>query len=468
MKYGESSTNFEKTPTIHDRSEPPLGELPLLQVPEVWRGKLSNGIRLYGIENNELPLVQFSMRIDGGQSLDTENKAGTTLILGAMLKEGTKSKTPAEFEEAIDLLGSSISVSADLEGLYVSGNTLAKNFDKTIALVTEMLTEPRWDEQAFGIVKNRRLTRIKQRKTNAQSVAFDALAKQLYGSNHPAGNVIGTETSVGSITMDDIKSYFKQNISPKVSHFHIAGNITQDNVERSLQILSNKWNGNEVEIPKIEIAKIPSKSKVFFIDIPDSKQSAISVGTLTLPGGSPELFKLNVVNNRLGGGMEARLMRTLRLEKGYTYGARSFLRENTFQTPFYAYSQVRSNVTLESLKIFRDIINGYAESYNNQDLEITKNKLIKGNALRFERLASLINMLDTMSKFGYPDTYIQNQQEVLTLIDLDEARTIARLNFNANKMYFVIAGDAKTQLNRIEELGYGKPIILDREGNKIN
>ena len=468
-KYGKSSTDFEKTPTTYDRSEPPLGELPLIQVPEVWRGKLSNGIKLYGIENNELPLVQFSMRIDGGQSLDADNKAGTSLMLGAMLKEGTKSKTPAEFEEAIDLLGSSISVSTDLEGLYVSGNTLAKNFDKTIALLTEMLTEPRWDEQAFGLVKNRRLTQIKQRKTNAQSVAFDALAKQLYGNNHPASIPIGgTESSVQSITMDDIKGYFKQNISPIVSHLHIAGNITQDNAERSLKILANKWNGNKVKIPKIAIAKIPSKSKVFFIDIPDSKQSAISVGTLTVPGGSPELFKLSVVNNRLGGGMEARLMRTLRLEKGYTYGAGSFLRENTFQTPFYAYSQVRSNVTLESLEIFRDIINGYAKSYNNEDLETTKNKLIKGNALRFERLASLINMLDTMSKYDYSNTYIQNEQEVLTSIGLDEARSIARLNFNANKMYFVIAGDAKTQLNRIEKLGYGKPIILDREGNRVN
>ena len=468
-KYGESSTDFEKTPTTYDRSEPPLGELPLIQVPEVWRGKLSNGIKLYGIENNELPLVQFSMRIDGGQSLDAENKAGTSLMLGAMLKEGTKSKTPAEFEEAIDLLGSSISVSTDLEGLYVSGNTLAKNFDKTIALLTEMLTEPRWDEQAFGLVKSRRLTQIEQRKTNAQSVAFDALEKQLYGNNHPASIPIGgTESSVQSITMDDIKGYFKQNISPIVSHLHIAGNITQDNANRSLQMLANKWNGNKVKIPKIAIAKIPSKSKVFFIDIPDSKQSAISVGTLTVPGGSPELFKLSVVNNRLGGGMEARLMRTLRLEKGYTYGAGSFLRENTFQTPFYAYSQVRSNVTLESLEIFRDIINGYAKSYNNEDLETTKNKLIKGNALRFERLASLINMLDTMSKYDYSNTYIQNEQEVLTSIGLDEARSIARLNFNANKMYFVIAGDAKTQLNRIEKLGYGKPIILDREGNRVN
>ncbi|MBH30686.1 MAG: peptidase M16 [Candidatus Marinimicrobia bacterium] len=469
MNYGESGSSFEKTPTVHDRSEPPLGELPLLEVPKVWRGKLSNGIQLYGIENNELPVVRFSMRIDGGQSLDAEDKAGTSLMLGAMLKEGTKSKTPAELEEAIDLLGSSISASADLEGLYVSGTSLAKNFDQTIKLVTEMLTEPRWDEQAFEIVINRRLTQIKERKTNAQSVAFNALAKQLYGNDHPASIPTGgTESSVESISMEDIKNYFEQNISPQVSHLHIAGNITQERAERSLQILSNKWNGNEVNIPEISKAEIPSKPKVFFIDIPDAKQSAISVGTLTIPGGSPELYKLTVVNNRLGGGMEARLMRTLRLEKGYTYGAGSFLRANTFQTPFYAYSQVRSNVTLESLEIFRDIMNGYADSYSNEDLETTKNKLIKGNALRFERLASLINMLGTMSKFGYPDRYIQKQQEVLTSIGLDEARSIARTNFNANRMYFVIAGDAKTQLNRIEKLGYGKPIILDREGNRID
>ena len=165
--------------------------------------------------------------------------------------------------------------------------------------------------------------------------------------------------------------------------------------------------------------------------------------------------------------MEARLMRTLRLEKGYTYGAGSFLRENTYQTPFYAYSQVRSNVTLESLQIFKDIINGYAKSYNTEDLDLTKNKLIKQNALRFERLGSLINMLDTMSKFGYPDTYIQSEQDILNSMTLNDAKSIAQSRFNANKMYFVVAGDAKTQLKRIEQLGYGKPIMLDREGNKI-
>ena len=468
MKYGEKSSDFEKTPTVHDRSEPALGELPLLKVPEVWRSRLSNGIKLYGIENNELPLVQFSMRIDGGQALDSKGKEGTALILGAMLKEGTKTKTPAELEAAIDLLGSSISFSAGLEGMYVSGNTLERNLDKTVALVTEMLTEPRWDEKSFEIVKNRRLNIIKQRKTSAQSVAFNALSKQLYGKDHPASTPVGgTEKSVESITMNDIKSYFKENISPQVSHFHVAGKMTQSTIEKSLQQLSKNWIGSNVEIPEIKTSKPPTRAKVYFIDIPGAKQSAITLGSLSIPGGNPELYKYSVVNNRLGGGMEARLMRTLRLEKGYTYGAGSFFRENSYQTPFYAYSQVRSNVTLESLEIFKNIINGYAKSYNSEDLELTKNKLIKQNALRFERLGSLLNMLDTISKFNFPDTYIQRQQDVLTSMSLEEAQSIAESQFNADKMYFVVAGDAKTQLSRIKELGYGNPIMLDREGNKI-
>ena len=76
-------------------------------------------------------------------------------------------------------------------------------------------------------------------------------------------------------------------------------------------------------------------------------------------------------------------------------------------------------------------------------------------------------MLDTISKFNFPDTYIQRQQDVLTSMSLEEAKSIAESQFNADKMYFVVAGDAKTQLSRIKELGYGNPIMLDREGNRI-
>ena len=469
MKYGQENKPFVKTETKYDRSEPPLGELPLLTIPKVWKNSLSNGTMLYGIENSELPLVQFYLRIDGGQLLDKNNKIGTASLLANLMNEGTKTKTPAELEEAVDLLGSSISISADLESISIYGNSLARNLEETLDLVNEILTEPRWDKEAFEIAKTRRLSNIQQVKGNPQSLAFNALSKKLYGDAHPSSIPLGgTTESVNSITMNDLKEYFATNISPKVSHFHIVGDISENESLKVLSSFNKKWKGQSVDLPKIEMVNPPSKPTVYFIDIPDAKQSAITVGTLTLPGTDPLIYPLNVTNNRLGGGMEARLMRTLRLEKGYTYGAGSFLRTNKFQTPFYAYSQVRTNVTLESLEIFRDLITNYSETYFQSDLDITKNKLIKSNALRFETLGSLIDMLDNISKYNLPVDYISERQNTLSNMTVEDVQELSNKYLNGNSMIYVVAGDAKTQLDLIEKLGFGKPILLDRDGNDIN
>jgi len=468
MKYGQENKPFIKTETEYDRSEPALGELPLLTIPTVWTNDLSNGTKLYGIENSELPLVQFYLRIDGGQLLDKEGKKGTASLVANLMNEGTKTKTPAELEEAVDLLGSSISISAGLESISISGNSLSRNLEKTLNLVNEILTEPRWDNEAFEIAKTRRLASIQQVKGNPQSLAFNALNKRLYGDNHPSATPLGgTAASVESITMSDLKNYFNANISPQVAHFHIVGDINEKEVMDVLSNFNKKWNGDTVEIPTIAMVDAPSKPVVYFIDIPDAKQSAITVGTLTIPGTDPLLYPLDVTNNRLGGGMEARLMRTLRLEKGYTYGAGSFLRPNKFQTPFYAYSQVRTNVTLESLEIFRDLITNYASTYFQDDLDVTRNKLIKSNALRFETLGSLINMLDNISKYNLPVNYIANQQDVLTGMTVEDVQQLANDYLNGENMIYVVAGDAKTQLELIKNLGFGEPVLLDRDGNKL-
>ena len=468
MKYGQENKPFIKTETEYDRSEPALGELPLLTIPTVWTNDLSNGTKLYGIENSELPLVQFYLRIDGGQLLDKEGKKGTASLVANLMNEGTKTKTPAELEEAVDLLGSSISISAGLESISISGNSLSRNLEKTLNLVNEILTEPRWDNEAFEIAKTRRLASIQQVKGNPQSLAFNALNKRLYGDNHPSATPLGgTAASVESITISDLKNYFNANISPQVAHFHIVGDINEKEAINVLSNFNKKWNGDSVEIPTIAMVDAPSKPVVYFIDIPDAKQSAITVGTLTIPGTDPLLYPLDVTNNRLGGGMEARLMRTLRLEKGYTYGAGSFLRPNKFQTPFYAYSQVRTNVTLESLEIFRDLITNYASTYFQDDLDVTRNKLIKSNALRFETLGSLINMLDKISKYNLPVNYIANQQDLLTGMTVEDVQQLANDYLNGENMIYVVAGDAKTQLELIKNLGFGEPVLLDRDGNKL-
>jgi len=99
------------TESSFDRTVPPVfGAEPMLNIPNIWTDELSNGMNIYGIEQTELPLVQFTIRIKGGMLLDDPGKVGVANLITDMMMAGTKNKTPEELEEAIQLLGSSISM----------------------------------------------------------------------------------------------------------------------------------------------------------------------------------------------------------------------------------------------------------------------------------------------------------------------------------------------------------------------
>ena len=185
-----------------------------------------------------------------------------------------------------------------------------------------------------------------------------------------------------------------------------------------------------------------------------------------MKGSDPNHYRLQVANNRLGAGSSARLFQILRIEKGYTYGAYTNISENQFQSTFLAYGQVRTNVTLESLQIFRELIKNYSNTFEESDLDKTKNLLIKQNTRRFETLSNLLNMLDNMSRFQLKKSYIEEQQKTLVDMNLEEIHNLADEYLNEQNMIYVIAGDAKTQLSQLKEFGYGDPIVLDRDGNK--
>ena len=98
---------------------------------------------MYAIRSyyDELPLVQYSVVIDGGHLLASKEKAGVASFLASMLMEGTATKTPEELEEEIDMLGANINVRASTENMTVSVNCLTRNYEKTLDLVEEILLQ---------------------------------------------------------------------------------------------------------------------------------------------------------------------------------------------------------------------------------------------------------------------------------------------------------------------------------------
>lgn len=458
---------YEKTVTKHDRSEPPLTELPALSVPKIWRAETNNGIKILGVNRNELPVVNFSIRIDGGQMLDETGKAGIASLLAQSMNEGTASKTPQQLEQAIGLLGAEISVNAGRESIEISGRSLAKNFDATMALVAEMILSPRFDASEFERLKATRLTRIQQQKGNASQIASKAFGKLIYGDGHISGIPVGgTKTSVEGITLSDLKQYYKNNVSPKNTSIHIVGSVSEAQASQAVNKLKT-WTGDKVIMPLMQSVTESPQPKLYFIDLPNAKQSVIYAGKTIVSGASEDYYPIQFANARLGGGMSARLAQTLRIQKGYTYGAYSYMRPSSHQSLFLAASQVRTNVTLESLEIFKDLIGNYYETYLDEDLAVAKNMTIKGNSRKFETLDQMLTMLENMSLYGLDDNYIDQQQQYVKNATLESVKGIIEKHLDEKNMIYLVVGDAKTQLSRMKDLGYGEPIMLDNEGNRL-
>ena len=181
-------------------------------------------MRVYGIENTEVPLVQFEIVIDGGLLLEDINKVGVANLMARMMTQGTQRKTPQELEEAIQQLGASINVSAGTEDIRITVNTLAKNYDATLALVEEILLEPRWDAKEFDLVKQSTISQIRQQQANPNAIAQNSYNLLIYGKdNIRSRNILGTIDSVNAITLDDLKAFYAKSISPSVARMHVVG-----------------------------------------------------------------------------------------------------------------------------------------------------------------------------------------------------------------------------------------------------
>jgi len=461
---GMEEEEIVMTETSFDRSvQPADGPDPLLNLPVVWDDELANGMKVYGIEHHELPLVQFNIVIKGGHYLDSPEKVGVANLVTDVMMEGTQNKTPLELEEEIEKLGARIYMSTSNTSITITVNTLARNYDKTLALVEEILLEPRWDVEEFELAKTSVLNRLKRQKADPNSLARNAFNHLVYGDgNILAISSMGTEESVAEITIDDLKAYYNANFSPSVAYFHIAGDISKDYTVNSLAGLTEHWQAKEVVFPEYSYPPPLEESQVYFVDVPGAKQSVINIGCVGLARVDDEYYPATVMNHKLGGSFNGTVNMVLREEKGYTYGARTYFSGYHVPGPFMASASVRSSATLESVQIFKELMEQYREGISEEDLDFTKNALIKSNAREFETLRSLIYMLQNISIYDMPKDYIKGEEEIVRNMTLGQHRDLAVKYIMPDKMYYVVAGDAATQMEALADVGFGQPILYEQ------
>ncbi|QYJ00937.1 insulinase family protein [Thalassovita mediterranea] len=456
--------SYERTPSLIDRSvEPPYGAPPEVAAPDVWEDETANGIKVYGISDDELPLVRFSLSSEGGHLLDTPETAGTANMLGEVLTKGTASKTPAELDKAFALLGADVSVNVTSDAFEINGETLARNFLPTMALVEEMLLEPRWDEAEFDLAVARTRDAIQANQADPNAIASRAYSYVTFGANSMrALSTLGSETSLDGITLDDLKAWHSDNLVPQLSSLRVVGDVSKDDVMTALSGLSERWSGDAPELTYAPAPDAPDSSTVYFYDVPGSSQSVFRFGYPSLNRTDPDFVTAGAMNYRLGGGgFASRLTQELREGKGYTYGIFSDFDGTDKVGTFTIGSGIRSNVTLEAATLVRDILSDYAETYTEEDLAVTKSFFTKSQARRFETLGAKLGALSDIADYGLPYDFVSQEIEAVEALSLGDVQGLAARLIRPDEMNYVIVGDAETQMPRLSELGYGEPVAIN-------
>lgn len=451
-----------KSADTFDRSKiPASGPNPALKSPVVAQGK-EGSIKYISTPYDELPISNITLLIKAGHRFEPLNKAGIAYLLSGMLDEDTQDHSTEEMAMELSKLGSEIYFDVNDDDIIIDVFTLNKNVKKTIELLNEKLFKPAFKPEDFERKKTEQLEAIRNQTTQAAVMATKTFKEIVFGANSPLGTpVIGTEESVSSITLDDVKEYYNY-IKPDISRLVIVGSIDKKELQPLFEQLKSPSNGAVTKFsqPKLPPANTFNEFKVHFVNKEKAPQSEIRIGKVGLPWDADgDYFRASVANFAFGGNFNSRINLNLREDKGYTYGCRSAFDGSEVPGPFMITGGFKGSVTDSSLiELVKEIKKYNEKGLTPDELAFTKSSLGQNDALKFETPNQKSRFLKRIVDFGLEPNYIDKQSQLLSKLTVEELKKSATLHYNLNNLTAVIVGDA-SHIEKIKAAGFKVEVV---------
>ncbi|MDP6457448.1 MAG: pitrilysin family protein [Candidatus Marinimicrobia bacterium] len=455
------------TETDVDRSKlPDVGGFPALELPDIQKVTLSNGLEIILAERHEIPVVSLTLVVDAGYAADQFGLAGTASMSMLMLDEGTNSRSALEISDELKVLGAQVSAGADLDICIVSLSALKENLDASLDVFADVILNPTFPKDELERLKKQRLASIKQEETRPITMALRVLPALLYGEGHAYSNPLtgsGTVASTESMTRDDLVSFHDSWLQPQGATMVAVGDITVDELVTSLENLFSDWK-QKTELPGKNISEVslPAQSRVYLMDKPGAIQSIIIAGHLAPPTNNPDEIRIETMNTILGGAFTSRINMNLREDKHWSYGARSLFWEAKGQRMFFAYAPVQTDKTKESLVELNKELRGIIGENPASKEELSKAQKSQTLRLpgRFETMNAVSGAIVEMVKFGIPEDYYETYPGLVRGLDIAEISQVAKNVLYPDRLTWLVVGDREKIEAGIKELGYGEVQII--------
>jgi zinc protease len=473
----KADPKFTTVKTDLDRKAgvPKTTSFPDLKFPALQRATLSNGTRVILAERPGLPVVQFNMTFQGaGFASDQGRKAGIANFTMGMLDEGAGTYDALSFGNRAESLGANIGASADLDGSSVYVSALKENLEPSLALYSDMILRPRFDQAEIDRVRASWIASIKQEKARPAGIGGRVLRQTVYGMGHPyavAASGLGEEDSIASLTKDDMMAWHRDWIRPDNATLLVVGDTTLKEVLPKLETAFTSWKAPSSAKPTVAVTPValPKQKRVILIDQPGAVQANILIGQLVPSSRDANATQFEIANSILGGEFSSRLNMNLRENKHWAYGSYSGVGGAQGQRLWTASAAVQIDKTAESLQELMREVGEYATGKapaKPEELAKIKASEVRGLPGSFETANAVLGALGGIVRYDRPDDYQAQRAALITGLELDQVNAAAK-TIQPDALTVVVVGDLSKIRDKVAALNIGPLTVLDNTGKPV-
>jgi zinc protease len=413
--------------------------------PDDYRHTLKCGATAYVAENPEVPTFDLTILVRTGSMYEPVEKAGLANMTGYLMRNGgVEGMTVKEFDERLAYLAGEISVDIGGSRGTASLFCLSKDIDEGLELLSKVLRYPTFDSEALDRYRTDVLSEMEQRNASTSDIEAREWQFLMYGDHPCTIPYRRTESSVNSITRDDMISFHNKYFFPKNFVLAVSGDFKTDEILAKLDNMLGGWPDQTLTLPEIQDQIPDPKPGVYMIKKEDVNQSRIRVGHIGVKRDIPDEYALVVMNDILGGrSFTSRIKRRVRSDEGLSYSTGSaFELPVLYPGTFEAWLQTKHATGAFGAKLIVDEIKGIRKQKCEAEIvENAKASFISNLVNPFSSRNRIVNTFAEDDHTGRPDDYWQNYSKNIGAVTPDDILAAAQKYLDPSKLVYLVVGD---------------------------
>jgi zinc protease len=443
-----------------DRSQKPEpAPAPAAAFPDFEQRTLSNGLKVFFIEDDRKPTITLRLVVKSGSAHDGA-EVGRSSFVASLLNRGTKKRDAADFANETDFIGASVEAASAPDFIAVTTTGLTKYTAKILDLFSDAVLSPAFDPDQFQRLQRQVLSSLAAEKQQPSALAGKLSGKVVFGA-HPYG-AFRTRDTVLAIQRDDLVAFHQKHFVPNNATLAVVGDVKAAAILPLIEKEFGAWERGEA--PTTELPEIPASKglTIHLVNRPGSVQSNIIVTQIAPARNNPDLPELNVLNATLGGGFSGRLFQNLREKHGWTYGSSSYFDFRKLAGAFQATAETRNEVTAQAIEqMLAEIQRVRTEPIPEPELELQRQYNVGNYLLSLENAGRTATRVQDIDLYGLPEDFYKTYAKRMDTVTAQQAQELARKYFDVENISVVAVGEAKDVKASLEKLG--KVIVYDMD-----